>query len=169
MLNADIQAALNRRFNEEQTAAQEYLAMAAWCESQNMAGFAAFFRRQSDEERMHAMKFFDHITDRGGEVQVGAISAPQLSFSAVVDVFKAALERERANSRSINECYGLAVDQRDYATQTFLHWFITEQVEEEQWAEEAVGLLETAGDNRSALLMLDNRYATMQTDEGPAT
>lgn len=164
MLSPDMQAALNRRFNEEQSASQEYLAMAGWCESQNLRGFAAFMRRQSDEERMHALKFFDHIIDRGGVVHVDALAAPNLSFDSALSVFRAALERERANTRSINECYRLAAEQNDYATQTFLHWFINEQVEEEQWAEEAVGLLETAGDNRSALLMLDNRYGSLMTE-----
>ncbi|MGI9013968.1 MAG: ferritin [Phycisphaerales bacterium] len=164
MISGEIQTVLNNQLNEEQTASQEYLGMSAWFESQNLKGFAAFMRRQSDEERMHALKFFDQIFDRGGEVSLREIKAPNMAFGSPIDVFKAALERERANSRSINECYRVAVESKDYATQAFLQWFLTEQVEEEQWGEEAVGLLETAGNDRSALLMLDDRYGKLQTE-----
>jgi len=160
MLKPEIEKALNHQLNEEQTASQEYLAMAAWFEDKNLRGFAAFMRRQSDEERMHSMKFFAHLADRGARIRIEAIRAPKPDFDSPLDVFKAALERERQNTRAINECYRLAHEHHDYATQTFLHWFINEQVEEEQWAEEAVALLETAGDNKSALLMLDNRYGS---------
>ena len=164
MLDSKIETALNDQFNQEQAAAQEYLAMSAWCDDKNLKGFAAFMRRQSDEERMHALKFFDHICDRGGRPRVDAIPAPTAEFNSPLDIFKAALERERANTKAINGVYRLANEIDDYATQTFLHWFITEQVEEEEWADEAVGLLETAGDNKSALLMLDQRYGTYETE-----
>lgn len=163
MLQAEIHTALNSQLNQEQSASLEYLAMAAWFEEHNFRGFAGFMRRQSDEERTHAMKFFDHIVDRGAIVKLDAITSPRQSFDSPVDVFRAALEREQANSRSINECYRIATEANDYATQTFLHWFITEQVEEEQWGEEAVGLLETARDDPSAILMLDDRYGALQT------
>jgi ferritin len=162
MLKPEIEKALNHQLNEEQTASQEYLAMAAWFDDRNLRGFASFMRRQSDEERAHSMKFFDHLADRGARIRIESLRAPKGEFTSPLDVFKAALERERQNTRAINECYRLAHDHSDYATQTFLHWFINEQVEEEQWAEEAVALLETAGDNESALLMLDNRYGAKE-------
>lgn len=163
MLQPPIETALNQQFNQEQTAAQEYLAMAAWCEHRNLRGFAAFMRHQSDEERVHALKLLDHVVERGGRANIQQISAPESEFNSPLDLFRAALERERTNTRSINALYALAAEHNDYATQTFLHWFITEQVEEEQWGVEAVALLEMAGDNRSALMMLDHRYGEMET------
>lgn len=158
MLTPEIEAALNKQLNHEQNAAQEYLAMAAFFEHCNLAGFARYMRRQSEEEREHALRIFDHISGRGGRVMLGSVAAPRGDFASVKAVFEAALARERANTASINEVYKLAVDTDDYATQTMLHWFISEQVEEEEWGEEALALLEMVGDNKSAMLMLDKRY-----------
>ncbi len=158
MLKPDIEAALNAQLNEEQTAAQEYLAMAAFFEQQSLKGFAGFMRRQAEEEIEHAMRVFDHISARGGSVRIGAIAAPTGNFESARDVFQAALEREQSNTRSIHELYRVAGDADDPATQIMLHWFIEEQVEEESWAAEALALLDMAADNRSAMLMLDKRY-----------
>ncbi len=158
MLKPDIEAALNAQLNEEQTAAQEYLAMAAFFEQQSLKGFAGFMRRQAEEEIEHAMRVFDHISARGGSVRIGAIAAPTGNFDSARDVFQAALEREQSNTRSIHDLYRLAGDADDPATQIMLHWFIEEQVEEESWAAEALALLDMAADNRSAMLMLDKRY-----------
>ena len=158
MLNPDIENALNRQLNHEQTAAQEYLAMAAYFEQRNLMGFAKFMSKQSQEEHEHAMRLFKHVFDRGGRARVGAIAEPAAEFESPRAVFEAAYGREQANTKSIHELYKLALDRQDYASQTMLHWFIDEQVEEERWCEEALALLETIGDNRSALLMLDKRY-----------
>ncbi len=158
MLKPDIEAGLNAQLNEEQTAAQEYLAMAAFFEQQSLKGFAGFMRRQAEEEVEHAMRVFDHIAARGGSVRIKAIAAPTGNFDSARDVFQAALEREQSNTRSIHDLYRLAGDAADPATQIMLHWFIEEQVEEESWASEALALLDMAADNRSAMLMLDKRY-----------
>jgi len=160
MLKPEIETALNAQLNEEQTAAQEYLAMAAYFEEQSLKGFAGFMRSQAEEEGQHAMRIFDHISARGGSVKVGAIPAPTDQFDSARGVFQAALQREQSNTRSIHELYRLAGESDDPATQIMLHWFIEEQVEEESWAAEALALLEMAAENRSALLMLDKRYGT---------
>ena len=160
MLKPDIEIALNAQMNEEQTAAQEYLAMAAYFEQRSLKGFAGFMRSQAEEEGQHAMRIFDHICARGGLVKVGAIAAPAGRFDSARGVFKAALQREQSNTSSIHALYRLAGECNDPATQIMLHWFIEEQVEEESWAAEAIALLEMAAENRSALLMLDKRYGT---------
>ncbi len=161
MLKPQIAEALNKQINWEQTASQEYLAMAAYFEGVSLSGFATFMRKQAAEETEHAMRVFDHVFDRGGQVTLGAIPQPSGGYESTRAVFEAALAREQSNTRSIHELYKLAIDADDYATQTMLHWFIDEQVEEEQWCEEARHLLEMVGDNKSALLMLDNRYGKM--------
>jgi len=158
MLNPEMQAALNAQFNREQTAAQEYLAMAGYFERESLSGFAKFMRGQVAEETEHAMRFFDYLFDRGGEVTVGSLAAPTGSFESARSVFQAALLREQSNTTNINALYRLAREVDDPATETMLHWFIQEQVEEEQWGTEALTLLDMVGDNRSALLMLDKRY-----------
>ena len=132
--------------------------MAAWFEGLSLRGFSKFMRKQSDEERQHSLRIFDHICDRGGEVKVGPIAEPRGDYASPKDVFQASQAREQSNTRSIHELYRLAQERNDYPTQTMLHWFIDEQVEEEAWCEEAQALLEMVGDNKSALLMLDKRY-----------
>ena len=164
MVEPEMQDALNKQFNWEQTASQDYLAMAAWFEGLSLRGFAKFMRKQSDEEREHAMRFFKHINDRGGQVEVGSITKPRSDFGSPNDVFQAAYTREQSNTKSIHSLYGLAQERKDYPTQTMLHWFIDEQVEEEAWCEEALHLLEMVGDNKSALLMLDKRYGAQAQD-----
>ena len=98
-------------------------------------------------------------------MKLGSIVEPRGEFQSPKAVFDAAYSREQANTRAIHDLYGLAADKNDYPTQTMLQWFITEQVEEEEWCQEAVTLLEMAGDNKSALLMLDRRYGE-QAQEG---
>jgi ferritin len=161
MLEAEMQAALNKQFNWEQTASHEYLAMAAWFEALSLRGFSKFMRKQSEEEREHAMRLFNHICERGGEVKVGPIVEPRGDYSSPRDVFQAAHAREQSNTKSIHALYRLAQERSDYPTQIMLHWFIDEQVEEEAWCEEALALLDMVDDNKSALLMLDKRYGVM--------
>ncbi|MCP3904551.1 MAG: ferritin [Planctomycetes bacterium] len=168
MLKPEIESALNDQFNMEQSASHGYLAMTAYLDARNPNGFAAFMRRQADEERVHALKIFDHISERGGTPKLMAIEAPEQDFDSVKAVFEAARDREGDNTRSIHALFKLARDHDDYPTQTMLQWFIEEQVEEEAWCDEAVDLLTMAGDSSSALLMLDQKYgglATAPTDE----
>jgi ferritin len=166
MLKPVIEQALNAQLNQEQGAAHEYLAAAAWFAERNLNGFATFMRNQALEEREHAMKIFDYLLDRGGHITLDAIARPSGDFQSPRSAFDAAYKREQANTASIHELYRLATEQGDYATQTMLHWFIEEQVEEEAWCEEAVALFETIGDNPSALLMLDSRYGNKAAAEG---
>ncbi len=165
MLKPVIETALNRQINFEQAASQEYLAMVAYFEQLDLRGFAKFMRKQSEEEREHAMRIFTHIFDRGGQVKLESIAEPRSDFNSPRSVFEAAFARERANTKSIHEIYQLALDESDYATQTMLHWFIDEQVEEERWCEEALKLFEMVGDNRSAMMMLDHRYGSKAEED----
>ncbi len=165
MLKSDIEAALNDQLNYEQSAAQEYLAMAAYFEHNSLKGFAKFMRKQCEEEAEHAMRLFDHINERGGRVKLGPITAPTPDFGSAKAVFEAALAREQTNTKNIHDLYKLALDHGDYATQIRLHWFIDEQVEEEDWCREVLAHLDMIGDSRGALLMLDKRYGRKAEQE----
>ena len=158
MLNPEMEAALNAQLNREQAAAQEYLAMAAYFEGESLSGFAKFMRAQVAEETEHAMRFYRYVYNRGGAITIGALGAPAGRFESTRSVFQAAMGREQSNTASIHALYRLAREVDDPATETMLHWFIQEQVEEEQWCTDALALLDMVGDNRSALLMLDKRY-----------
>jgi ferritin len=162
MLPPDVLEGLNRQIQFELSAEYGYLALSLYFDRELLAGFAKYFRHQAEEEREHAMKLVAHVSDRGGNVILGPIEAPRLQFSNVVDALKHALNMERKNTESIHKLYEKAVAARDYATQNHLQWFIEEQVEEEKWAEELVGLAEKVGTH---LFMLDHRVGKRVNEE----
>ncbi len=154
-----IETALNKQINHEMAAAYNYLAMAGWLEDQNFDGFAAWMKIQRAEELEHAQRLYDYLIDRGGKLDLAAVDKPKATFQTVLDVFKTALQQEQANTQSIHQLYKLALDSDDYPTQSFLKWFIDEQVEEEKVMNGAIGLIELAGDNPSALLALNHQFS----------
>lgn len=158
MLTKTILSALNKQINHEMNAAYNYLAMEAWFHSQNLAGFAQWMKVQRDEELEHARKLFDFVHDRGGEVELGSLAKPNGQFTSPRDVFAHAAKLEQGNTKAIHDLYALAVGEHDYATQSMLQWFIDEQVEEEKSTSEITALLEMAGDNQSALLLLNEKF-----------
>ena len=155
MLSQSVQEAINSQVTKEFYASQLYLAMSAHFEAANLRGFAHWMRLQSEEERGHALRFFDHVLERGGQVELDAVEAPPAEFGAPVDVFRQALQHEQKVTASIHAIYALAAQEKDFATQVFLQWFISEQVEEEANATGMIERLRMAGDDSAALLMLD--------------
>ena len=127
---------LQRQLNHELSAAHAYLALAVWCDDQNLKGFARFFSKQAAEEREHAQKFMTHLLDRGVSPKLAAIPEPRSNFAALLDVVQHAQAMEQANTAGVNACFETAVREADYPAQVLLHWFISEQVEEEAWTDE---------------------------------
>lgn len=164
-LDPKIESALNKQINQEMSAAYAYLAAAAWFDAENLKGFSAWMRVQREEELAHAQKVLDYLQDRGGRLELEAVAKPKTEFDSVTEVFQKALESEQANTRSIHELYSLAVEVNDYPTQSFLKWFIDEQVEEERVVNDAIGLLEHAGDDKSALLVLNQQFGQRSAAE----
>jgi ferritin len=155
MMSAAVLDAMNQQIVKEFYASNLYLAMSAHFEAASLRGFGHWMRVQSEEEREHALRFFDHILERGGSVELGAIEQPPAEFGNPIDIFRQALEHEQKVTASINSIYAVAVRESDYASQVFLQWFVNEQVEEEANATEMIERLAMAGDDRAALLMLD--------------
>ncbi len=155
MLSPTLQAAMNDQITNEMFASNQYLAMSAYFEDLSLPGFAQWMRMQAEEEREHAMKFYDFIHDRAGQVRLQGIDPPLVEFASPLDVFEKALEHEQRVSGQINAIYALAVRENDFASQAFLNWFVTEQVEEEKNAQQLVGTLRMVGDRGDALVMLD--------------
>ena len=168
MLGKEIQDAMNEQVKNEFYAAYQYLSMAAYCESENLPGFAHWMRTQAQEETQHAMKFYDFILDRNGRVVLQAVEEPVVEFGSPLEVFERALEHEQRVTAMINDLYGLAVRENDYASQTFLQWFVTEQVEEEKNAGDVVETLKMIGDRSEALFLLDRELGRRRNDEQPA-
>jgi len=167
MLKPEIQDAINKQINCEIEGAYAYLAMAAHFEGKNLNGFASWMHQQYTEEMAHAMRLFNYLLDRGGEILLEAIPKPKNSFDSIRDVFEHALKQEQNNTNSINALYALASKLNDYATLSHLQWFLDEQVEEEKLFGEVLGQLDIAGDDRSALLVLNQQLGTRVADPTP--
>jgi ferritin len=157
MLSKDILDGINDQIRNEISSAYLYLAMSAYCESQNLPGMAKWLRIQWQEETEHAMKLFDHIVSRGGTVALQAIERPPSKFKSALGIFEEVLAHEQKVTASINKLYEMALKGKDFATQVELQWFIKEQVEEEKNAGEIVELMKRAGDSGPMLLMLDRQ------------
>jgi ferritin len=148
---------LNAQIKHELYSAYLYLSMAAHAESNNLPGFARWMTAQAQEEMGHAMKFYEYIHDRGGKVVLQAIDQPPSSFAGPTALFEATLEHEKLVTGLIHKLFEQAVSDKDYASQAFLQWFVTEQVEEEKIASQILDTLKMAGEKGTALFMLDRQ------------
>ncbi len=155
MLNKKVEEALNQQINAETYSAYMYWSMSAALENMNLPGFAAWMRTQAQEEMTHAMKFYHHVIERGGRVLLTAIDAPPTDWKDVKAVFEATLKHEQLVTSLINGLVDLAIAEKDHASNMFLQWFVTEQVEEEASAMEILGKLDIVGLTAGGLYMLD--------------
>jgi ferritin len=152
-----VQDACNAHLNAEFYSSYLYLSMANYFAAQNLDGMAHWMRLQSDEERVHAMKFVDFINNRGGRVLLQQIDQPKTEWNSPLDAFQNAYEHECLISGKINELVELATQEHDHATHQFLQWFVSEQVEEEATAQRIVDQLRRVGENPVGVLMLDHQ------------
>ncbi|OUW15920.1 MAG: ferritin [Opitutales bacterium TMED158] len=157
-ISSELEVALNEQIGVEFTASHAYLSMAAYFERNAFDGFAQWMHLQSEEERMHAMKFYQYLNDRGGVARLPEIEAPRWDFDSVRDVFETSLSQEQTVTEHIYSLYKVAQDESDFATVSFLKWFVDEQVEEEKNVSDMIDKLKMAEGNPESLLLLD-RYA----------
>ncbi len=146
---------VNEQIKNELNSAHEYLAMSAWFEEQELPGMAGWMRHQADEERQHAMRFYNHLVERNAKVELNGVDKPDLSFKKPVEVFKTALKHEQEVTKQIYELYEAAQKQQDYALKVFLDDFVKEQVEEENTYDHLVHKMERIKDDPMGLLFLD--------------
>jgi ferritin len=155
MIGKKIRDAFNVQIQHETYSSYLYLSMAAYFHGKGFDGMAQWMRVQAMEELTHAMKFFGHINERQGTVELLAIEKPPASWKSPLDAFKAALKHEQFITGKIEGLVKLATAEKDYASQSMLQWFIDEQVEEEANATKNVQLLEMIGDSGNGIVMLD--------------
>jgi len=155
MLSKKMERALNKQIVAELYSAYLYLSMSAYFHSINFGGFANWMRVQAMEESTHAMKIFDYVNERGGRVLVDAIDKPPTKWASPLAAFEAVYKHEQKVTGMINDLVDLAVKERDHATQNFLQWFVSEQVEEEASADEVVQKLKMVGREGGGLFMID--------------
>jgi ferritin len=156
-LSSKLEKVLNDQINLELSSAYAYLGMAAYFEHTAFTGFGKWMEVQSKEEIGHADRFFKYIVERGGRVTLQAIAEPKCDYKSPLDVFKASLGHEQRVSAAICAIYELAGAEKDYATLSFLKWFLDEQVEEERNVGDILAKLELVGDNRGALYQIDKQ------------
>ncbi|WP_078394420.1 ferritin [Shouchella patagoniensis] len=155
MLSEKMVTALNRQMNIEFQAAHDYMAMAAYCHHTSYNGFADFFLMQAEEERVHGMKVYEYLNDKGKQAVFEAIKAPEAKFGSLVETFEAALAQEREVTKSYYDVYGIAQEEREYQTLSFLNWFLDEQVEEEATFETHIDYLTRIKDDSNALYIYE--------------
>ena len=159
MLTKKMEDALVKHINEEFHSAYIYMSMSAHSSSLGLKGFAKWFMTQYHEEMMHAMKIYEYVQSQGGAIVLGAIAEPPKDFKSPLDLMQQTLTHEQYMSRNINDLLEVAIEERDHATQIFLHWFVTEQVEEEDTVGDIVARLKLIGEDASALFMMDKELA----------
>lgn len=146
---------INDQIQRELFSEYLYMQMAAYFKGENLGGFAHWMEVQAKEEHMHAMKFFNYIYERGGDVVLQPIEKPKSSFKSVHEVFEYAYSHELQVTKNIENLMTLAKKESDYASESFLKWYIDEQVEEESSFITVIQLLSKIKDNSGALFMLD--------------
>ena len=169
MLSEKMLTVLNDQIKHEIYSAHIYLSMSAHFEDEGLSGLANCMRVQYEEEMFHAFKIYDYIFERGGKVTVQAIEQPQVEWGSVLEIFEETLAHEKKVTGLINKCYETALQEKDYAAQIFLQWFIEEQVEEEDSASAIIDTVKRMGDSVNGLFMLDRelgaRTFTPPTEE----
>lgn len=155
MINETINKKLNEQLNREMYSANLYLAMSAYFDDKHLPGFAKWMRIQYQEETDHALKIYDFILSRDGTVKLTAVPEPPSDWANPIAVFEAVLAHEEQVTAQINDVFGAAKEAHDYATEIFLQWFVTEQIEEEESARKIVNRLKIVNGEGQGLLTLD--------------
>ncbi|MBN1806772.1 MAG: ferritin [Sedimentisphaerales bacterium] len=155
MISKSMEEAVNEQVNAELYSAYLYLSMESYFKSRNLNGFANWMRVQAQEEVWHAMKIYDFINERGGRAILKAIKEPQTEWDSVLAVFYAAYEHEQKVTGLINNLVDLAINEKDHATNSFLQWFVNEQVEEESSADAIVQQLKMMETAPGGMFMLN--------------
>lgn len=159
MSNKVLEKALNEQLNAELYSSYLYLSISAYFSDAGLAGFANWMRIQAQEERDHAMMFYDYIIERGGKVLLTEIAAPRTEWENPVAAFEQVLEHEQKVTSLINNLADLAISEKDHATNIFLQWFISEQVEEEASAKDVLSKLKLIGGEGNGMFSLDKDLA----------
>jgi len=151
--------ALNEQINKEIYSAFLYMSMSSYADFKGLKGFANWFYVQYQEEMEHAMRIYNYVQEQGAQVILKAIDKPDSEFGTPVQIFEKTLKHEQFVTSLINNLVELAIEEKDHATQIFLQWFITEQVEEESNANEILDKIKLAGEDGNGLFMIDKELA----------
>lgn len=159
MISKKLAKAINEQINKEIYSAYLYYAMSAQAETQGYKGCANWFHVQVLEEMTHADKFFKYLCSQGALPVMEAVDKPELKGTSIKELFELTLEHERYVTSRINNLMKLAREDGDYASEIFVQWFVTEQIEEEENATGILDQIRISGDSKQGLFMLDRELA----------
>lgn len=155
MLSETMAKSLDSHLNMEHFSAQLYLSMSSAAGVMGFKGSANWFMVQYQEEMVHFMKFYQYLTSQGVQIKLHNADIPN-QYGSLLEMFEKTLEHEQHITKAINRLMDQAAKESDHATQIFLQWFVTEQIEEEENDRDIIGKLKLIGDNGYGLLMMDN-------------
>lgn len=155
MISNELTDELNQQIKEELQSEFYYLGMAAYFREEDWEGFAHFMEVQAEEEREHAMEFYNFVDEVGSSIVIPEVEKPSISYESIEEVFETALKQEQHITRRIHRLMELARDHNDYEAESLLQWFVDEQVEEENLMDNILQKVRRAGDDTAALLILD--------------
>jgi ferritin len=147
LLSKELENAINKQIGAEFAASLQYVSIATYFDADDLPQLAAFFYRQAEEEREHAMKFAHYVVDAGGQVRIPAIADTKYDFESAEECAELALEWETEVTKMINSLMDIAIQDKDYIAQDFLHWFVAEQLEEISTMGTLVNTIRRAGSN----------------------
>ena len=165
MISKNMAEAINKQIALEGYASFLYLSMASWCETKDLEGCAAFMHRQSDEERMHMLKFFHYLNEVDHHALAPAIAQPPHDFGTIQEMFKSVYAHEQKVTHSINQLVELATTENDFATLNFLQWYVDEQLEEEALMRTILGKIKLIGEGPMSLYYIDKEIEAINKAE----
>jgi ferritin len=159
MISPDMAARINAQINREMYSAYFYLGLSSQAEAANLRGTAAWFMAKHGEEMLHGLKMYRYLIDQDATVELTEVAAPPSDTTGVIDMFERTLAHEREVTAAVNDLVDQALAEKDHATNVFLQWFVTEQIEEEATVKDILGRLRLFGGEGQALLLIDNELA----------
>jgi ferritin len=169
MISDAMRTRLNEQINHELYSAYLYLSLSAHSERANLKGTAAWFMAKHSEEMTHALKMYRYLLDQDADVTLATVHAPPVGPDGVLAMFEDTLAHERSVTAGINDLVDHALSEKDHATNIFLQWFVTEQIEEEATVNDIIGRLKLFGDQGQGLLMIDNELGAAAKTMAQAT
>lgn len=165
MISKKLETAINDQIALEEQSSRIYMAMASWCEAMGLAGAAKFLYLHSDEERMHQLKFIHYLNDRGGHARLQSLPQPQADYTNLEELFEHVLKHEQHVSKKINELVDMCLEEKDHATNSFLQWFVTEQIEEESLVKNILDKIKLVRDSKAANFHIDVYLSKLADEE----
>lgn len=156
MLDQKVVELLNYQVNQEFYSAYLYLELSNFYEEKGLHGFQNWYRVQAQEERDHAMLFYQYLHNNNARVVLETIEKPNVTLNTLMDPLKVGLQHEYYVTGLIHAIYDAAHSVKDFRTTQFLDWFVKEQGEEENNANDLVTRMELFGEDPKSLYMLDN-------------